>query len=222
MNILNNLKYEIKYKNVKNINMRLKKDGVLVISAPHGVSKREIEDLVKKHYNRFYKAQVEIFEKNKKMNISVDSRNHIYLKGNRFDFEAVKDTKFSYSITSNKVTLYYRNIEKDYEKMVREIASKVFNELSKVVSSEMGLNYIEVENKKFSRCFGKNYNKTSIALNYLLVHMDEEYIKHVLYHEYTHCLVFNHSKKFYEILGTYDKNYRENKKYISKNLHKYC
>lgn len=52
--------------------------------------------------------------------------------------------------------------------------------------------------------------------------MDGIYIKHVLYHEYAHCLVFNHSKEFYNVLSKYDVNHRTNKKYIEQNLYKFC
>lgn len=222
MNILNNLEYEIIYKKVKNINMRIKNDGGLTISAPHGVSTEEIEALVLRHYNKFYNAQQEIYKKNEKLNIKTEERDYIYIRGVKCNFEYIKDTKYSYSVKGDKVMLYYRNLDKDYEKMIREIAYKVFNQLGEEVSAEMGLPNLEIEEKKFSRCFGKNYGKKRIALNYKLIHMDDTYIKHVLYHEYTHCEVFNHSKKFYDLLSKFDKEHRKNKKYIGQNLYKFC
>lgn len=222
MSTLNNLQYEIKYKNVKNINMRIKKDGVLSVSAPHGVSSEEIEKVISKYYNKFYKAQQETINKNNILNTTPQEKTYVYLCGKKYVLESVKDTKYSYSVGENKVTLYYKNIEKDYERMLRDLAQNFFNKLSKEISVEMDLEYIDIEPKKFSRCFGKNYNKKNIALNYLLIHMDVIYIKHVLYHEYAHCIVFDHSKKFYDLLSLYDINHRKNKKYIAENLHKYC
>lgn len=202
--------------------MRLKRDGMLSVSAPHGIALSDVEKVIINNYDRFYMAQQELLEKNEVLNTAVADKDYIYIRGISHQFEKVSDTKFSYSIKNNKVTLYYRNLEKDYEKMIRQIAYTVFNELSAVVSEEMQLGYIEIEEKKFSGCFGKNYSKKRIALNYLLVHMDDVYIKHVLYHEYTHCLEFNHSKKFYDVLSKFDENHRKNKKYIGQNLHRFC
>lgn len=202
--------------------MRIKKDGMLTVSAPKGVSKKEIESLILKHYEKFYHAQQETFNKNEMLSTSVVDKNYIYICGKKYTLKTIKDTKYSYSVGENVVTLYYRNVENDYVRMIRELAYKTFNKLSREISQEMNLDYIEIEPKKFSRCFGKNYNMKNIALNYLLIHLDYVYIKHVLYHEYAHCKVFNHSKKFYDLLSVYDKNHRENKKYISENLHKYC
>lgn len=222
MNISSNLKYEITYKKVKNINLRIRRDGILAVSAPHNIPTCEIEKVINMHYERFYKAQKEVFEKQQILASDNINKNHIYIRGNKCDFKVCSDTKYSYSYANNVITLYYKNFEKDYEKMLKDIALKVFNELGKSVSKEMNLKNIEIEVKKFSACYGKNYGRKRIALNYKLIHLEDIYIKNILYHEYAHCLEMNHSSKFYDILCKYDANPRVTKKYISENLHKYC
>ncbi len=220
--MLSNLNYEITYKNVKNINIRVRKDGIVAVSAPKHIATDHIENLLVKHYNKFYDAQQKVLMKNENLNTPVAKRSETFILGKKYQLESVKDTVFSYSICANKVVLYYRNQEKDYERMLRLIAEKIFNELSLEVSREMNLVKIAIEIKKFSRCFGKNYGGKRIALDLKLVHLEKQYIKHVLYHEYAHCIEMNHSKKFYDILVKYDKNHRKTKKYISDNLFKYC
>ncbi|MFV0499934.1 MAG: YgjP-like metallopeptidase domain-containing protein [Bacilli bacterium] len=222
MNILNNLKYEIIYKNVININMRIRKDGILSVSAPFKTSVEYIEALVQKNYEKFYKAQIITFNNLMQLSNSGVNNDYIYIMGIRHSFTKIKDTKFSYSIKEGIVKLYYRNLDNDYERMVRTIAKSRFNLIGKQVSCEMNLSNIEIEERKFSKCFGKNYGKERIALNYLLVHLEDKYIKHVIYHEYAHCIEFNHSKKFYEVLSNYDNKHKENKKYIEQNLYKFC
>lgn len=164
MNILNDLNYEIIYKAVKNVNMRIRKDGMLIISAPKNISENEIKNLILHHYDKFYKAQQEAIEKNEVLKETKLGKPYIFLRGRKFSFQAIVDTKYSYSIKSNKVILYYKNFEKDYEKMLREIAYITFNELGKQVSKEMGLSNIEIEEKKFKSCFGKNYGKKQLHL----------------------------------------------------------
>lgn len=213
------IKYELTFKNIKNINLRITKEGVVKVSAPKNVSEKFVEafveskrDYILKHVSRLENRSI----------VSVEDKSSIYLYGKLFRFEKIKDTKFSYSVSGDVVKLFYKNLERDYEKMLRELAYRRFNELSNIICSEMGLEYIEIKCKKFKGCYGKNYGKTKIALNYLLVHLDDKYIKHVIYHEYAHCIEMNHSSKFYAVLCKYDKEHVMNKKFINENMWKYC
>ncbi len=211
--------YEIKRKRVKNINLRISRDGKVTVSAPDFVSESAIEQFVQskqefilKHVEKYRSRQV----------VSVANKDSIYLYGKCFKFKKLADSKFSYSVTDDVVVLYYRNLERDYERMLKELAKKYFNQLGLAVSQQMNLKNIEIEVKKFKSCYGKNYGGVRIALNYLLVHLDRVYVNHILYHEYAHCLEMNHSSKFYEVLSAYDSDFRYNRKYVSDNLWKYC
>ncbi len=211
--------YELTYKQVKNINLRVTSEGMVKVSAPYGVSKIEIDkfvdsktDFINKYLEKFSSRKIQ----------SVFEKNHIYLYGKKHVFKKVQDSRFSYSIKGDVVTIFYKNLEKDYERMLKLLASDYFNFLGQEVSCEMKLKNIFIDVKKFKTCFGKNYGKTRIALNYLLVHLDAKYVKHVLYHEYAHCKEMNHSKKFYKILCAYDSEYIKNKNFINNNLWKFC
>ncbi len=220
MSFLQQINYKVTFKNVKNINIRIN-DSLVKVSAPHGTPIRQIEDLLIKNQKFIEKSLLKMQERNSNV-IPIHLKTTIYILGRNLQFEVVKDTKYSYSLSNEKLTIYYKNLERDYEATLRDIAFKIFNNYSAEISTEMDLPFIEVEVKKFKACFGKNYGSKRIALNYLLVHMEEKYIKHVIYHEYTHCIEMNHSRNFYEILKQYDRNYRENKRYIENNLKKFC
>ncbi len=211
--------YELKRKNVKNINLRVTKDCKVIVSAPSFVSEEEIDKFVQSKSDFIYKHLDNYSGRNI---VNVFEKDFIYLYGQKLNFKKVSDTKFSYSITSSTVILYYRNLEKDYERMLKSLAFEYFNSLGLNISEEMGLKNIEVAVKKFKSCYGKNYGKKQIALNYLLVHLDKRYVRHILYHEYAHCFEMNHSSKFYSILSKYDSNYKMNRKYIKDNFWKYC
>ncbi len=219
--LIKEVDYKILYKNVKNINLRVNSDCEIVVSAPFKTSEKFIHEFVNKHADKMLKAQEKIRQRNDKLNESVDDKSLIILLGKKRDLQVIKDTKFSYSITADKVVLYYRNLENDYDKMIREIATKVIEELNSQVVDELNILKVPVSIRKYKNCYGKNIDKKKIVLNYKLVHMDIQYIKHVLYHEYAHMEEFNHSRKFYDILSRYDKNYKIHKRYLDENFHKY-
>ncbi len=218
--LIKDIDYKIIYKNIKNVNLRVDKDGQLVVSSPKGVCEQFIAEFVNKHANRILKYQERKLAAKDKL-AEAHNKNYMYYLGKRYEFFKVKDTRFSYSVSRNKITLYYRNKAKDYDKMIRQLATNTFEKLNDQICEEIGANKVPIEIKKYKNCYGKNWGKEKIILNYKLVHLDTLYIKHVLYHEYAHMYEFNHSKKFYEVLCTYDSNFKKNKKFIDENFYKY-
>ena len=73
--------------------------------------------------------------------------------------------------------------------------------------------------------FVKNYRSrwgccssdSKIFLNWKLILMHKEIIDYVIIHELTHTLVPNHSKLFWLNVSKYDQNYKENRKWLSRN-----
>ncbi len=213
--------YKIIYKRIKNINLRVNRDGEIVVSAPFNTSEIVIDTFVNKHYDKILKAQKRRNDQISKLDEPIEEKCYLWILGKKHQFEKVRDTKFSYSISENKIVLYYRNLTNDYDKMIKELAIKIFDNLNDIVVSKINCNKVPVAIRKYKNCYGKNIEKREIVLNYKLVHMDTKYIKHVLFHEYAHMKEFNHSRKFYNVLSMYDEDYKQNKKYLDENFHKY-
>ena len=80
--------------------------------------------------------------------------------------------------------------------MVDKLSSKV-----KEVIGTVGLSLLPTKIKYLRSKFGSYHKKNhEITLNSFLARLNPIYLEYVIYHEYAHVLIFNHSKDFYNLL----------------------
>jgi predicted metal-dependent hydrolase len=137
----------------------------------------------------------------------------IMLWGNKFELE-ISHGRFNYqisddniSVTSTKVDInlikkriYLNEIEKSLKTLNDEINQTILKK---------GIKPLPFKFKYLKSKFGSYHRKNKeITLNTFLARLDPVYLKYVIYHEYAHAIVFNHSKDFYNLLGEFMPNHR--------------
>ena len=184
--------YEIKRTTKKKIYIRVK-DGIVKVSATKNITLKEVKELFAKHIDFIkeqliltkkediihvngtpYKPRYFVSDKNKVMIIGDEI--HLYSKDNSLE----KYKKILYDF-------YKREVEKEVEKLISE-AKKDF--------SEIAFPTISV---RFMKSMFGNYHKVKhhVKLSSILAKYDYKYIKFILYHELSHVVEFNHTKKFF-------------------------
>ena len=75
--------------------------------------------------------------------------------------------------------------------------------------STKGLKPCPFKLKYLKSKFGSYHRKNKeITLNTFLARLNPIYLEYVIYHEYAHAIVFNHSKDFYNLLSEFMPNHR--------------
>lgn len=149
--------YELLYKNVKNINLHVKSDGTVWVSASW----------------RHPKSQIEAFLLSKES----------WLK------------KHLASVKTKTSTPFYT--EKELETLVLRLCAAVSPYYEK-----LGIPNPRIKFRKMTSQWGNCRPKQGIlTFNRNLCYAPYECIRYVVWHEWTHFLVANHSKKFYEELA---------------------
>ena len=154
------IQYELVYKNVKNINLRIKPCGTVTVSANKRVKEKIIEEFL----------------------IS------------KADFILKALDKFS------KATL---EMQKQYfsEYEIREVITKLCQSAYPYFE-EKGIEFPQIKFRKMKTRWGSCHTKNGIlTFNLNLMYAPIACIEYVVYHEFTHFLVANHSAKFYEELS---------------------
>ena len=83
--------------------------------------------------------------------------------------------------------------------------------------SRKGLSILPVKLKYLKSKFGSYHRKNNeITLNTFLARLDKIFLVYVIYHEYAHALVFNHSKDFYHLLSEFMPNHKVYQKDLKK------
>ncbi|MBU1142156.1 MAG: M48 family metallopeptidase [Firmicutes bacterium] len=204
--------YLIQRKQIKNTYFRYR-NGYLMITTNPKTKIEQIVSFMDQHFDRFY----EKFERAKQMELD----NEITLWGT--PYRMVKSYgKFSYEMIGN--TLYVDSRIDDIIKIKHEIykhemiqrINEVIPEVNRTIHL-YNISPVQIKLKYLKSKFGSYHKKNKeITLNTFLSRLDPIYLYYVLYHEYAHVLVFNHSKDFYNLLGDLMPNHRQYQKDLKK------
>ncbi len=153
------IEYELQYKKVKNINLRIKPDGSLCVSANRRVPQNMIDEFIISKWGFILKAQDKIKE------------------------NAAKPKR-----------QYYTELE--VKKLILALCEKIYP-----YYEAKGIKYPEVKFRKMVSQWGNCHpQKGILTFNINLMFTTYDCIEYVVYHEFTHFLVANHSSKFYDEL----------------------
>ena len=184
--------YEIKRTTKKKIYIRVK-DGIVKVSATKNITLKEVKELFAKHID-FIKEQLILTKKEDIIHVNGTPYKPRYFVGDKNKVMIIGDEIHLYSkdnsLEKYKKILYdfyKREVEKEVEKLIGE-AKKDFSEISFPTISV-----------RFMKSMFGNYHKVKhhVKLSSILAKYDYVYIKFILYHELSHVVEFNHTKKFF-------------------------
>ena len=215
------LGYEVERKKVKNINLRIRPDLSVYISAPVNLDKYYIEQFIisKKEWIDKNIKKINEYSKNRVEEDYTD-RSKIKFLGKLYTLE-VKISNFDKLIfKDNNFILYTLNDDFEYKKKI--IYSFYFNEANKIFKDRldkwkniMGEDFERLIIKKIKGKWGYcNCFKSIIALNIELIKRSLFEIDYVCVHELAHLKHPNHSNNFYRHVEKYMKNYKEAEKLL--------
>ncbi len=203
-------------KTVKNLTLRISQDGQVFISAHHDVPMIQIEQFLDSRMDWLAQKLKTVEEKSEKT--SLDFNDGIYFLGSKKSVEIVVGNKNGVVIQGEKCIIYTKkNTEKAILTVFYEFAAiellKICDELrgkwEKVLVDyridSMPTIIVKVMKGKWGLC---TPSKALIAMNVKLIHYRVEIIDSVLFHEYVHMIVPNHSKRFYQILDYHMPQYK--------------
>jgi len=206
------IEYLLARKDVKNINLRIKPDGTVYVSAGSDVSMAEIEKLVESRAEVILKALHKYAEQKKyapkpKEYISGES---IKILGRDLRLKVVADRNERVESDGVYLTLYVKNKENFAlkramtEMWIDEQRQNTFSEINEKVYSRMkkyGVPYPQIKVlDMISRWGSCQHTRGIITLNRRLIETPRNCIEYVILHEYCHFVHPNHSKKYYAFL----------------------
>ena len=204
------IEYEIERKDVKNINLRVKADCTVAVSANNSVPKSVIDDFVSQNADRILRAIRKINRKNSNLP-TFESGTRIKLLGTEYALQVNESDKNDYSISASKIIFYvngseiFENREAVYNMLLFDISKKIFPRLlnacyppfEEYCKSIPQLN-IKLLKSQWGNCY---HRRNLITLNVKLAAYNENVIRSVIYHEYCHFVHQNHSEAFYDLLS---------------------
>lgn len=219
------LGYEVHRKKVKNINLRIKSNMEIYISAPMNLHSDYIENFIrsKEKWIKQVLQKIEEAKQNQLPSQYLSGEKHKYL-GKEYELEVKQGNSNRVSIKEGKIILtvisnIFENSDekkKVMEKWYFENAQKVFvNTIQKWLEIlDESIEKLSIKPMK-SRWGSCNYVKRYINLNTELIKRTQFEIEYVVLHELTHLKYPNHGKGFYRYIENYMPNYKMAEKMLN-------
>lgn len=217
------IEYLLARKDVKNLNLRIKPDGTVFVSADKDVSMAEIEKLLHSRAEMILKALRKYAEQKK-----YAPKPKAYISGESFrllgrDLRLKVVANINERVENDGVFLYLYVKNKDNfahkkamtENWIDEQRNTVYAEINEKVYARMkkyGVPYPKIKVlEMISRWGSCQHTRGIITLNKRLIEAPRNSIEYVVLHEYCHFVHPNHSKKFYAFLQMMMPDWKEHK-----------
>ena len=224
------IEYDLQRKRVKNINLRIKPDKTITVSAHPRVQISRIEKFIIDKQVFIIKAlvryvelerqapnpnhyidgeTVKVFGQDLKLKVFLAKKNHVEIH-KPFINLCVKDL--------GDVSLKKKVLEKWLYNQVEEIVTSICEKVYPLFKNYCG-DFPTIKFRKMTSRWGScNFVHKILTFNYALINAPIECVEYVIYHEFTHFIEPNHSKKFYVALSNFLPDYKQNKKELKKVL----
>ena len=217
--------YTLMRKKVKNINLRIKEDKTIVVSASRNVPVSYIDDVVLSK-GSFILNTLEKFDK--RIQYNVEDKKYITgekyrILGKTYNLELVETKDCPQGVTLNNESIILRvregtnlrSKEIIMDKWFREQRELIFKDVSDEIYrslSKYGVPYAEIKIRKLKSTWGScKPRRGIITLNSKLFYAPIECIEYVVLHEYAHFIHPNHSKEFHNFVESIMPDWKERK-----------
>ncbi len=202
------LPYEVVIKRNKHTYMRIK-DGVVVVTTNKQMV-HLVESFLVSKFDKLFNTIHKVQATNPK---EIKLQGQIY----ELNFEV---GRFTYAKLTDLIMVSGKDLETAkkhiYLKEIKEMMKSIHPKVLAVIKNS-GLQELPIKYKYLKSKFGSYHRKhDEITLNSFLATLDPIYLEYVLYHEYAHKIVFNHSKDFYDILDTWMPGHKNIQKALKK------
>ena len=204
--------YYLTRKPVKNINLRIKTDGKIYVSASRWVSIKVIESFI-------YQKQAWILralargksrgEQELTMCQYVDGETYRFM-GAKIILKVIESSQEEVMLTRKNLVLQVKNAQdvKRKEKLIdnwfRAQCQEIFDEIAhntQLLFEKYKIQHPTIKLRKMKSRWGTcQYRNGVIILNIRLIEKPREYIEYVMVHEFAHFIVPNHSQEFYQVV----------------------
>lgn len=199
---------------MKNIILRIKDDGEIVVSAPYGISERYIQEFVNSKKNWIAKKLEVLAEKKKKETFELITGEIIRIFGREYTIEVFDLRPDGCKIEGDKLKIYSMNNSYEAKKKILEKflffkLTDLLTELNERIGKEIGYlpEKIRVKNMK-SRWGSCNSSKRHINYNLQLYSKAVEAIEYVVLHELSHIPHPHHQKPFWDFVRKFMPDYK--------------
>lgn len=209
--------YTLTRKRVKNVNLRVKSDGVYV-SANQRVSVTFVEEFIIANKAFILKHLMRLQQIQQSTQLGYNTGEKVNFLGEKFILQVIKSSKEEVCIGEKNLYLYTKYVDDTdkkrkllyqfYEKQCQEIFGEIIEEIYPIFEG-MQVKYPVIKLRRMKSKWGSCMpGKNQITLNIRLIELPRKCIEYVILHEFCHFIQPNHSKEFYKLVESFMPDYK--------------
>jgi predicted metal-dependent hydrolase len=205
-------------KDVKNINLKVKPSGEVILTAPNDSNDNEIAYVLKKRAE-WIEKKIAYFDEHRALYVKeyVSGENFCYL-GRNYRLKVIESLEEYVKLQRGYLYVFMKDTN-DYEKKRRLLKAwyrqkatihfkKAIEKYKPIVNQEIATVRVREMKTRWGSC---NPAKGYINLNLKLIEKPTECIEYVVFHELAHLVHANHSVKFYNYLNLFMSDWKRRK-----------
>lgn len=221
-----NISYTLEYKPVKNLNLRVRKNGSIYVSANESVSPQKVDEFVLRRASYIFYAlkQFEEFLGLKSRPKEFVSGETFYIQGRGLRLKVIEGSKESIGSDGIYIFLNLKDAS-DFSKKQQMVTRFLYQQCRDVFEEVIAQTYPPFQKygvahptlriREMDTRWGSCSPKIGvITLNSRLIEAPRNCIEYVIMHELCHFVHPNHSKQFYMFMTMFMPDWRERKKIL--------
>lgn len=224
------MEYTLERKKVKNLNLRIRRDGSVYVSADKSVPLDYIENFLRSKSDFIFKAvehYSEVVYQKESPKKYVDGESFRVL-GHDLRLKVLRGARNEVKSDGVFITLRVKDPfdtdmkERVSRKWLTAVCRETVTKLCEAVYPKFkkyGIDFPEIKFRNMVSRWGSCMPKKKIlTFSYALATVPVSCIEYVVMHEFTHFLYLNHSPDFYRQLAVFMPDWRERKKLLEKSV----
>lgn len=222
------IEYTLTRKKVKNINLRVKPDGSIRVSANRRVSYRVIDSFIRDNQSYIFRALDRFKEQRRHMQLpqGYEDGERVSILGKALCLKVVESQEESIYTDGSSLYLLvkdrddFKRKEKLVNAWIKKLQTETFDRICREIYPEFqkyGIAYPEIKVRKMSARWGScQPQKGVVTLNGRLVAVPYCCIEYVVLHEFAHFIHPNHSRQFYDFVAGMMPDWKERKEELDR------
>jgi len=209
--------YTIKrHRRAKHVKLLYTHHGGLQITMPHRFSVKQLPSILEEHKEWILQQKIKhdrpsAYVKPQDINLQAIQQKWIVHYFQNDKRPRVKQFAANEIILSGDIREFAVCREK-LSNWVKKQAHLHLTSYFKHLAREIGMPFLDVSVRSQATLWGSCSQDKSIRLNFKLIFLPVELMRHIMIHELCHTIHMNHSQKFWDLVAKYDVNWKIHKR----------
>ena len=203
------------------------KNHKLIIKTPRSVSKKTLDDLIRRKQHWIKQKAILSFEEQNLKNREFIDDEKFYFRGNEYRLSLILGRKKAVKIEGGLLRVSYVDDKSRVRSAIKRLleewyikeSTKILKVRTEELAQQMRVQPCGITVKNYNSKWGSCTSKNKISYNWRIIMAPDDIVDYLIIHELCHIIEHNHSKNFWHHVGTHCEDFQKKRKWLRENGH---